>query len=131
MKLHSLHLLAPVLFQPLKRKSGHPKSVVHLATDGIDDDKPVALRSTPPAWDGVVTGEFHFRIRALPNHGPERAQLLGDDGPCRFSLIDILDREITEVGARFLYLGRYSLGKQTARQENNKTHGEDSGTFSL
>jgi hypothetical protein len=111
MKLHPFYLriIAPVLFEPVRGK------VVDLATDGIDDDECVAICSTPPAWNRVVASEFHIRARPAANRGSEGAKLFGDDGPCRFPSIDILDGEITELRVGFFCPGRYSLRKQTAR----------------
>jgi len=45
-KLHSLHPLAPMLFQHLKEVH-HSKSCVDLSTDGVNDDEPIAIRSHP------------------------------------------------------------------------------------
>ena len=106
MKHHPIHLLAPMLFQPLKGKLRNSKSGVDLASGGIDDDEPIATRSTPPAGDGVVTGKLNVRIGTVSNHGPKGAKLFGDDGPSRLTSIDILGRIIAELGARFLYLRR-------------------------
>jgi hypothetical protein len=119
-----------MLFQPLKGELRNSKSGVGPATDGVDDDEPIAARSTPPAGDGVVTGKLNVRIGTASNHGTKGAKLFGDDGPSRLTSIDILRRIIAELGARFLYVRRWCLKKKTASQEENWSHVGDFGIFS-
>src|SRR5258707_14691623 len=109
MKFHSLYLLAPVLFQPSKRKFSYSKSFVDLSTDGINDDESIATRSTSPARDGVVPGKLHIRVRAFSDHRSDLAKFFSDEGPHRFPSIDGLNWIITELGPGFLRLGENSL----------------------
>lgn len=133
MKLHSRYRVAAVVFHPVIWKSVQSKAVVDLTTYRINDNEYVAVCPTPPTWDGVVAGEFNLIIRATPNPSRVRAPLFGDDGPCGFPSINIFDRVIAELWARFLCRGGESLPerKQTACEENDKSHRKDSGTFSF
>jgi hypothetical protein len=129
-KLHSFRVLAPVLFQPAKGKSGHAKPVVDLTVDGIYDDESVAIRATPPPRDGVVTGKFHMGIRASPDYCPEGAPILGDDRLRGLAMIKVLDRVIAKPWTRLLYL--FLQRKQTRyNQEDRHSHSEDSVIFYL
>ncbi len=109
MEFHAFHLIEARSSEPIKSRQAKP--VVDPAADGIDEDKSVAGRATPPTWDGVMTGKFHIRICALPNPSSKGAKLFGDNGPRRFSSIDTSDWVITELGARYFNLGGGLLTK--------------------
>jgi hypothetical protein len=94
-------IVASVFCNPVKRKTGDSKTVVHFAAYRIHDHKSITFRSTPPTRNRIVASKFDLRLRSFTYTRPKPAELLSDDWRRRLAVINVLNHIVAEPWSRW------------------------------